>query len=78
MARTFYKLLILALALLALGVVLGAANQISAILAQTRSGFGNPLAAATGVLLLCGRTLLPIVALYWVPKVVHQMFPEVR
>ncbi|MEL6464199.1 MAG: hypothetical protein AAFQ58_04445 [Pseudomonadota bacterium] len=55
----------------------GAAREISVVLHWGR-GFRDPVQTAASVLVLCGQTLVPIVALYWVPKIIRNMFPEVR
>ena len=75
--RTMYKLLTIALAIHAAALALDMAAQILNILAISRQGLGGGLSFGVSIVFLCGRFLLALTALYWIPKFVRKVFPEV-
>ncbi len=77
MERVFHKLLWLGMTLVTLGIVIGAAGQMGTVMARARSGFLDIWLAAGAMALLVGRMMLTIAALYWVPRIVRQLVPDV-
>ena len=76
MERVFYKLLWVGLTLVTLSIVFSGTTQIAGVLAQVRLGF--PLERAVpSIVFLTGQSVLAIAALYWVPRLVRQIVPEV-
>ena len=77
MERAFYKLLWVALTLVVISVVFRNASQVSGVLVQLRLGVLPWPAASLSMVLLTGQTLMAIAALYWIPRIVRQLVPEV-
>ena len=75
--RTMYKLLIVTLAVNALALALSMFDQIGGTFMAMRQGAAPGLIVVSGIAFLCGRFLIALLALYWVPKVVRKFFPEV-
>lgn len=74
--RTMYKILIAGLAIGAVTFALNMVSQIDAVFSAIRTGY-SPVLSVVTVLSVVGRFLLALAALYWVPKAVLKLFPEV-
>ena len=74
--RSMYKLLIVGLGMVALALALSMASQIKAVSSSVLGGY-SPIAQVITILAVSGRFLIALVALYWVPKAVKKLIPEV-
>ena len=78
MDRTFYKILIVGLALVTLAVAASMARDIALIFESDRAGFSRDMSAdILYIVYLIGRFLLALCALYWLPKILKRIIPEV-
>ena len=75
--RTMFKLLVLALAVFAVGSALEMVRQLSVLLDQTRRFDVGLVSAVTGILFIVSRFVIVLSLLYWVPKAIRKLFPEV-
>ena len=75
--RAFFKLLVLALVLITAAYAVAMVADIARILAQARAGFYDGLGVILAVAISVARFLLALSALYFVPKVIRRLVPEV-
>lgn len=74
--RTMYKLLVVGLFMTTVALALSMMIQISAVTTASGQGYPSTLQVIT-VLAVSGRFLLVLGALYWVPRFIKKIFPEV-
>lgn len=77
MERTFFRLMVIALALLAAAYAVAMATDLGRIAAQARAGFYDAFGVTLAVVISVARFLLALTALYFVPKIVRRLVPEV-